>query len=345
MKIGDKVRFLNAVGGGMIKGFQGKDIVLVEDEDGFDIPVHVRECVIVGETTVKEAPKQAASKQTFTPQPLPEEKPKVVTEETAEGELITAVLAFLPIDEKNLSTSAYETYLVNDSNYFLNYTYLNRTEKGWMVRNQGEIEPNTQSYLDEFGKDELNDLEKICIQFTAYKKDKPFKLKNAYSIELTIDTVKFYKLHSFCENDYFEDNALIYTLVRRDSVDAKKEFSADDIKQAMFEKGDNRRPRIQPIKKKESPILEIDLHITELLDNTNGLSNADMLQYQLEKFNEVMTENRRNKGQKIVLIHGKGDGVLKKAVLEELKKKYSSAYVQDASFREYGFGATMVTIK
>ena len=38
MKIGDKVRFLSEVGGGIVRGFQGKDTVLVESEDGFDIP-------------------------------------------------------------------------------------------------------------------------------------------------------------------------------------------------------------------------------------------------------------------------------------------------------------------
>ena len=51
------------------------------------------------------------------------------------------------------------------------------------------------------------------------------------------------------------------------------------------------------------------------------------------------------KGQKIVFIHGKGDGVLRKAILQELKYKYKNYQSQDASFREYGFGATMVTIK
>lgn len=58
-----------------------------------------------------------------------------------------------------------------------------------------------------------------------------------------------------------------------------------------------------------------------------------------------MDENKRNKGQKIVFIHGKGDGILKNAILKELSSKYKSAYYQDASFREYGYGATMVTIK
>ena len=42
MKIGDKVRFLNEVGGGTVAGFQDKNTVLVRDEDGFDVPVLIR---------------------------------------------------------------------------------------------------------------------------------------------------------------------------------------------------------------------------------------------------------------------------------------------------------------
>ena len=47
MKVGDKVRFLSEVGGGIVSGFQGKDIALVQDEDGFDIPMPIRECVVI----------------------------------------------------------------------------------------------------------------------------------------------------------------------------------------------------------------------------------------------------------------------------------------------------------
>ena len=71
MKIGDKVRFLFETGGGIVKGFQGKDIALVEDENGFSIPMLIRECVAIDtneynfeKKTVapkKEEPKKAAS--------------------------------------------------------------------------------------------------------------------------------------------------------------------------------------------------------------------------------------------------------------------------------------------
>ena len=47
MKIGDNVRFLSEMGGGKVAGFQGKDIVLVEDEDGFEIPMRINDVVVV----------------------------------------------------------------------------------------------------------------------------------------------------------------------------------------------------------------------------------------------------------------------------------------------------------
>ena len=81
------------------------------------------------------------------------------------------------------------------------------------------------------------------------------------------------------------------------------------------------------------------------LDTTAGMNNADILEYQLKKFNDVMKENIKNKNHRIVFIHGKGDGVLKTSLLKELKKNYPTCYSQDASFKEYGYGATMVKIK
>ena len=54
MKIGDKVRFLSSTGGGVIAGFKGK-IVLVEDEDGFQIPTPANEVVVVEDAATDRA--------------------------------------------------------------------------------------------------------------------------------------------------------------------------------------------------------------------------------------------------------------------------------------------------
>lgn len=117
-----------------------------------------------------------------------------------------------------------------------------------------------------------------------------------------------------------------------------------EIKSALFQKEETARPRI--VKRRQIPdVIEVDLHINELVDTTAGMSNADMLQLQLDKFHAVIEENKNRKGQKIVFIHGKGEGVLRKEIEKLLKTRYKTYYFQDASFREYGFGATMVTIK
>ena len=151
------------------------------------------------------------------------------------------------------------------------------------------------------------------------------------------------------DNDFFEEGAIIYPIVRRDIPEKELLISATDLKEAMQQKvREDRRKGPQPIvkqKKEANAILEVDLHIDELLDNTNGLSNADMLNYQMEKFHEILGQYTNDKGQKIVFIHGKGNGVLRKEIEKELKTKYKKHDYQDASFREYGFGATMITIK
>lgn len=347
MKIGDKVRFLNETGGGVVSGFASKDIVNVRDEDGFDIPMPVRECVVIdtNDYNIKiEQKKEDRPKTEEVEQPVVEKRP---LSETREGEKLNVYVAYVPMDVKSMTTTSFEAYLVNDSNYYLYYTYSSGENKNWILRSHGVVEPNVKLFLEEFGKDMLNEMERIKVQFVAFK-TKPYVGKPAVSVEQRIDAVKFYKLHSFVETDFFDTPAMLYDIVRDDVPARTRLVSAEELADSMRAKmKDDVRVISQPIVKKKhiDSILEVDLHIDQLLDTTAGMSNSDMLKYQLETFNKVMQEHLNKKNQKIVFIHGKGDGVLRKAILDELKRKYKNCLSQDASFREYGFGATMVTIK
>ncbi|MBR5298426.1 MAG: DUF2027 domain-containing protein, partial [Parabacteroides sp.] len=318
----------------------------------FEVPTFIRECVVVGDNDMQVHSSRRSPLPSVEPTPTPQPKPQETVEkiiETAEGERLNIYLAYLPLEpNKVMQGNGYEAYFINDSNYYLFFNYMNRQNNSWISRYNGLIEPNTQIFIEEFKKEDLNNLERICVQFIAFKKDKPFTLKNAISVELRLDTVKFYKQHCFMENDFFDEDALVYPIVRQDVPEKELLISASEIQEAMHKKVREDRRTPQPIAKKkatDSTILEVDLHIHELLDNTNGLNNADMLNYQLEKFHDVLAKYANKKGQKIVFIHGKGEGVLRKAIEKELKTKYKQYNYQDASFREYGFGATMVTIK
>lgn len=374
MKIGDKVRFLSEVGGGVVTGFQEKDIVLVEDADGFDIPMPVRECVVI-ETDDYNVPTPAAraAKKRLENQSAARTdaatteassstlgsgwkaehpvKPQVSVYRQPEvkgGDVLNVYLAFVPEDIKAVSTTPFEAYLVNDSNYYMYYTYLSAEGKSWTTRSHGLLEPNTKFLLEEFEKSELNDREHVAVQLVAFKDNRAFAMKPAVNVEIRIDTVKFYKLHTFRQTDFFETPALMYDVVKNDLPAKQVYVSAEDLQDALMKKKTVEHlsvPRTIVRRGGKNEIIEVDLHIGELLDDTHGMSNREMLNYQLDKFREVMEQYKNKREQRIVFIHGKGDGVLRKALLDEMKRKYSACKTQDASFQEYGFGATMVTIK
>lgn len=374
MKIGDKVRFLSEVGGGVVTGFQEKDIVLVENADGFDIPMPVRECVVI-ETDDYNVPTPAAraAKKRLENQSAARTdaatteasssalgsgwkaehpvKPQVSVYRQPEvkgGDVLNVYLAFVPEDIKAVSTTPFEAYLVNDSNYYMYYTYLSAEGKSWTTRSHGLLEPNTKFLLEEFEKSELNDREHVAVQLVAFKDNRAFAMKPAVNVEIRIDTVKFYKLHTFRQTDFFETPALMYDVVKNDLPAKQVYVSAEDLQDALMKKKTVEHPSApRTIVKRggKNEIIEVDLHIGELLDDTHGMSNREMLNYQLDKFREVMEQYKNKREQRIVFIHGKGDGVLRKALLDEMKRKYSACKTQDASFQEYGFGATMVTIK
>ena len=367
LMIGDKVRFLNSVGGGIVTALRGKDQVLVEDDNGFDIPVLISECVVVGEVDRlmgnKEPEHYQPPAKTTTQQNVEtwraasfaeEQKVKASKQaetpfiETPRGERLNLNLAFLPVEPQSFMQTPFEAYLINESNYYLYFNYMSCKNNSWTSRFHGLIEPDIKIFLEEFQKSEINDLEHICIQLIAFKKGKTFSLKNPLSVELRLDTVKFYKLYCFTKNDFFDEDALIVPIVLHDVPERQMLVSASDIQAAMYERDKDERRKPQPAIQRNKPAddrIEVDLHINQLVETTSGMTNADMLNCQLSKLHEVMKANSGKKGQKIVFIHGKGEGILRSAMEKELKTTYKrQCRFQDASFREYGFGATLVTV-
>ncbi len=95
-------------------------------------------------------------------------------------------------------------------------------------------------------------------------------------------------------------------------------------------------------KEKNEVILEVDLHINQLIKSTRGLDNYDMLNLQLDTAKRKIEFAVAKRISKIVFIHGVGEGVLK-SELNSLLNKYPVKYY-DASYKKYGLGATEVYI-
>lgn len=380
VKIGDKVRFLNDVGGGTITGFQGKDIVLVADEDGFEIPTLVTEVVAVETNDYNIAKvvdgKKKGKNNEDKPTPTSVKNALAVNDDEEEEEEtdiadqeltykpmaqerrganeLNLCLAFVPKRVKEISDTPFEVYLVNDCNYYIHYTLLNYEGKACQVRHEGEIAPNTKVYLEELLHNRLEEWERITIQTLAFKRDRVFFPKPTYSVNLRIDGTKFYKLHAFQPSVFFNTPALTYDILKDDRAVRPMFVDADELREAMQTPEEQLptepQPRISGAEKRatrkqdRNAIVEVDLHAHELLDTMVGLEPRDILEYQIKVFRDTMNAHLKNHGCRIVFIHGKGEGVLRNALLKELRTHYKQCRVQDASFREYGYGATMVTI-
>ena len=74
-----------------------------------------------------------------------------------------------------------------------------------------------------------------------------------------------------------------------------------------------------------------------------GMQNHEMLNLQIETAKRRLEFAIQNRIQRIVFIHGVGEGVLK-LELEYLFKRYEGLKFYDANYQKYGQGATEVYI-
>lgn len=404
MKIGDKVQFLSDIGGGKIAGFQGKDIALVEDEDGFQIPTPISDLVVMSSGDEYSSSKSIQKKSgaegsvesadpdtfnmsvkakinAFSADVVEDEEEydaadreityKAKVEERKGGNVLNLYYAFVPEDVKNFSKSTFACYLVNDSNYYVHYLYMSVDGQSFKLRGEGELEPNTKIYIESFALDQLNEIDRVRFQLLSFKRDKDFVAKPVCDVQFRIDKVKFYKLHTFQPSEFFDEPALLYPVVKDDNVAQLKPVEADKLiyveedetitkpKKGNLNNISANEPSYKKLKGLESlntskhvqskksndDLIVVDLHADSLLETTAGMGTADILNYQLDYFRRILEENKHNKGRRIVFIHGKGEGVLRHAIVNELRYRYKNYPYQDASFQEYGYGATQVTIR
>ncbi len=122
-------------------------------------------------------------------------------------------------------------------------------------------------------------------------------------------------------------------------------FSHTSLNKVVSEKEQSKR-RTQPkVKSKErfQPTMEVDLHIGKLIKSSKGMSNHDMLTLQLDTAKRQLEFAINKRIQKVVFIHGVGEGVLK-LELEYLFGRYDNLKFYDANYQKYGQGATEVYI-
>jgi len=345
-KLGDRVKFLNDVGGGTVTKIIGKNMVHVENEDGFEIPVLLSEIIldsghtIPGEKpTVEQFVRQAKAE--VIPEEVVAEEPPVLIKGNDEPQFY---LAFVPENSNNPLEGQTQIFLINDCNFFLLYHYSHFNGTEYETIEAGKLEPNTKLILGSIAQADIAKLPEFSFQLIYYKA-KSNSLEKPVTRKISVNPVKFYKAGSFSKSGFFKEKAMLFKLNETEMDRAVEKLTDKEVKKVIKLKEPARQPQAQ-LKVETPELVEVDLHMHELVDSTAGLSNKEMLDFQMKKFNEQMeTAIANHNVKKIVFIHGLGNGVLKQELRRELNTRYKKYPFQDASFQEYGYGATMVIIR
>ena len=119
-----------------------------------------------------------------------------------------------------------------------------------------------------------------------------------------------------------------------------KDFNGLYNKKAQDKSISSRPKRTTRVKAGIPPII-IDLHIEKLTKKHNRLEPWEILDFQIESARNQLEWAINKRKQRIIFIHGIGEGVLK-AELETLFRRYDNIRFYPANAMEFGAGAIEV---
>jgi hypothetical protein len=122
-------------------------------------------------------------------------------------------------------------------------------------------------------------------------------------------------------------------------------FSAIDVDTVINEKEATYKRKSIKVKPKDRtlPAMEVDLHIHQITTSNKHMSNFEMLNLQLDTARHKLEFAIKKRIQKVVFIHGVGEGVLK-SELVYMFGRYDNIKYYAADYQKYGLGATEVYI-
>ncbi len=355
-KVGDKVNFLNDKGGGIVTKIVSSKVVNVAIEDGFEIPTMVSELLLASgakdaDIKLNQRINNDVEKSIITNQDISNTAiylSEARQHKKAEGFYI----AFEPDNQIQVLASKLNVYLINYSEFIGFYTLFMNIKGDFVGKDAGKIEPKSKIKLASIDRE---DIEKWCngiVQILLYQKGKT-EIYKPITQTINVKPVRFYKEDNFVDDAFLGKKAFTISLADFNTIkpynwtneinETTEIIIKDKIEKQSIEVFKSTKVSFLSNHMIEKDIAEVDLHIDQLLDSTAGLSNADMLKYQIDYFQRSLETAIRERLSKIIFIHGVGNGVLK---TELVRLMASNPYIrfQDASLAKYGVGATEVII-
>ena len=353
-KIGDRVNFLNSVGGGKVTKIIDSRMVMVEVEDGFELPTLISEIVLDfrsqpsrQQQIVDTVQKEIKEKEMIQQQQEEDARHGGLRRFAKEAEKEGVYLAFVPHEQQWLLTGAMDVMLVNHTPYEMLYTFTIKEEDKFVNVDCGQMEKYEKVVVETISRE---DLEYWCngVVQAIFTKDTSDTVPLPLNAPFSLRTNRFFKEGSYLMSGVLGEKAVMICL---SELVALKSVDADLMK--IAKEGIGSQAPKKELVKQEAPIdkhrtapgeAAVDLHIGELVDNILGLSSHDMFRIQMDYFRKMLDSAIAAEYTKVTFIHGVGNGVLKNAIIEELKK-YKNIENKMASIAKFGVGAIEVVIK
>jgi hypothetical protein len=346
---GEKVRFLNESIEGIVTRILNNDRVEVTDEYGFThtapakylVRIEFRMDESLHARQAEEPAEQKDLKQSRQPA-----KPATIISSLDADETIYAAIILQDSDAP--LNSDIELRLVNNSGSDIAFTVARKDEEARIGVTAGVLKSKNEILVGVFSQDELHHFNGFVFQFLFFSegifKPRPFAEK-----ALKFSSSDFVEGENWDVIRHRDQKTLLmplYVLGREADFDMQKlidryESQKEEIgkrKELPDTKGKKKKVDKFVILNKEKVV---DLHIEELLKDHSEMSNSQIISYQLKKFQYEMDQAIINHYYRIIFIHGVGEGILKSAIREELKK-YADIKFGEAPYEKFGHGATEV---
>lgn len=326
MNIGDKVRLIHSKEEGIVTRFLKDNVVEVEIEAGFKLPILKRELAVVSKTETA----------VFKPQQLPKEEP-IERRKMGEVKAVKGIFfAFVPLNEQQFSLK-----IINNSDWDLPFSITTGIDKNHRGLLGGLLK--SRSFQEISSPFDLKSFDDWC----------QFSFQAIYfNIGFFTEQVLFQKRLRLRANTFFNHKKIAPIinkeayLFQLDAEDLPLSINPTELKEKMLEvKTGEKNPEIDLLKSFKKPSAIIDLHIEELVNDKQSMNNAQILSLQIQTFERNFEDAIASGMNEITFIHGVGNGVLKQEIQRKLAGNKSVAWYEDAQKEKFGYGATKIKIK
>jgi hypothetical protein len=346
LNVGDKVKFLNAKGGGFITKIIDSRMVTVSVEGGFEIPTLISELIKIG----ADEPGARFFDEAFTGETGIEMKgagdpeieaermfdlPQGVIRNRSREEIS---IAFVPHDQKWLITGLIDVFLINNTTYDVLYNFLRKTDKDrYEGIDYGSMFPGTRLLVATIEREEIGKWTEGVLQFLFHKTFSG-KLIPPFNTGIEVNSTKFFKENSYRESPLIDGKGIVVRIV------SVTDFLEEDEK-VTKEPASAKQEQTELIFRFQTQPREalVDLHIHELMEDPSNLENSEILEFQKSYFIRCLESAISNHFLTVTFIHGVGNGILREVILD-LLKEYRGIEVFDAPMQKFGVGAVEVRI-